>query len=96
MRDGGRNDGVRLAEFAVDLFEAFQETRAVGCSPLLGHRWKNLDFLRRLLPHHRGVPTWRGLTILMNRLNQSDTVFGVLYRLDDASPRNRSTPNWKP
>ena len=30
MRGGGRNDGVRLAELAVDLFEAFQEARQCG------------------------------------------------------------------
>ncbi len=30
---------------------------------------ENLDFLRRFLPYHHGVPTGRWLTILMNRLN---------------------------
>lgn len=30
---------------------------------------ENLDFLRRFLPFHHGVPTGRWLTILMNRLN---------------------------
>ena len=30
---------------------------------------QNLDFLRRFLPYHHGVPTGRWLTILMNRLN---------------------------
>lgn len=32
---------------------------------------ENLDFLRRFLPYHHGVPTGRWLTILMNRLNPS-------------------------
>jgi predicted transposase YbfD/YdcC len=32
---------------------------------------ENLDFLRRFLPYHHGVPTGRWLTILMNRLNSS-------------------------
>lgn len=30
---------------------------------------ENLDFLRRFLPYHHGVPTGRWLTILMNRLS---------------------------
>ncbi|HLX97372.1 MAG TPA: hypothetical protein VKR62_01645, partial [Roseiarcus sp.] len=69
----------------------------VECSPLLGHRRENLDFLRRFLPYHRGVRTWRWLTILMNGLNQSDTAFGLLYRRDDASARSPiGAPNWKP
>jgi hypothetical protein len=30
MRGGGRNDGVRFAELAIDLFEALQEARQCG------------------------------------------------------------------
>ena len=30
---------------------------------------EHLDFLRRFLPYHHGVPTGRWLTLLMNRIN---------------------------